>query len=373
MTKKFSILLTGLFCAFLGGVFLLSILLPKKEFSELENRYLQKFPELSWEAIHTTGKFMEDVEDYTADHVVGRDFWVSLKSWSERLSGKQENNGAYFAADGTLINRVDEPDASKLDKNMGHLNALVSKLSVPTYFGIIPSAAATWADKLPEGAPTADELAILENLYSKTNANLIDVAGTLAAHKDEAIYYRTDHHWTSLGAFYGANALLDAMGMEGLNLGDYEKATVSTDFNGTIFSSSGVRWVEPDSIDIYVPEEGVKVTSYFTGKAEEGQLYVEDFLEKKDKYSYFLGGNQPLCVIEGQNADAPKVLVVRDSYADSLAPFLSERLSEVHLFDLRYNMMSIPQYVEANGIDAVVVLYSFSNFATDNNLFLLGR
>ena len=121
------------------------------------------------------------------------------------------------------------------------------------------------------------------------------------------------------------------------------------------------------------PEEGVKVTSYFTGKAEEGQLYVEDFLEKKDKYSYFLGGNQPLCVIEGQNPDAPKVLVIRDSYADSLAPFLSERFSEVHLFDLRYNITPIAHYVEQNGIDAVVVLYSFQNFTTDQNLFVLGR
>ena len=102
MTKKYSIFLTGLFCAFIGGVFLLSVLLPKKEFSELENRYLQKLPTLSFEAIHTTGKFMEEAEDYTADHIVGRDFWVSLKSWSERLTGKQENNGVYFAADGAL-------------------------------------------------------------------------------------------------------------------------------------------------------------------------------------------------------------------------------------------------------------------------------
>jgi len=372
MTKKYSIFLTGLFCAFIGGVFLLSVLLPKKSFSELENRYLAQAPELSWEALQS-GDFMSDAEDYTADHIVGRDFWVSLKSWSERLTGKQENNGVYFAAGDALINRVDDPDQTKLDKDMASLEKLVGKLTVPIHFGIIPSAAATWADKLPDGAPTADEIGIIDTLYSSTAASTIDVAGALAAHKDEAIYYRTDHHWTSLGAFYGANALLEALGMEPLSLSDYEKTTVSTDFNGTIFSSSGVRWVKPDSIDIYVPEEGVKVTSYFTGKAEEGQLYAEDFLEKKDKYSYFLGGNQPLCIIEGQQTDAPKVLVIRDSYADSLAPFLSERFSEVHLFDLRYNMNSIPRYVEENGIDHVVVLYSFSNFMTDTNLFLLGR
>ena len=372
MTKKYSGFLTVLFCAFIGGVFLASLLLPKKEFSELENRYLEKTPEFSLETLQN-GEFMENAEDYAADHIVLRDFWVSLKSWSERLSGKQENNGSYFGADDTLINRVEEPDRTKLDKDMSHVNTLVGKLTVPTYFGIIPTAAATWADKLPDGAPTADELAIIDQLYSQTGANTIDVAGALAAHKGEAIYYRTDHHWTSLGAFYGANALLEAMGMEPLDRNDYEKTTVSENFNGTTFSSSGVRWVKPDSIDIYVPEEGVKVTSYFTGRPEAGELYVEEFLDKKDKYSYFLGGNQPLCVIESEHTDAPRVLVVRDSYADSLAPFLTERFSQVHLFDLRYNMNSIPRYVEENGIDAVVVLYSFANFATDTNLFLLGR
>ena len=169
MTKKYSIFLTGLFCAFIGGVLLLSLVLPKKEFSELENRYLAQAPEFSLESLKD-GDFMADAEDYTADHIVGRDFWVSLKSWSERLTGKQENNGVYFAADDTLINRVEEPDWDKTNKDMAALNALVGNLSVPVHFGLIPSAAAVWQDKLPAGAPTADELAIIDKLYSSTGA-----------------------------------------------------------------------------------------------------------------------------------------------------------------------------------------------------------
>ena len=372
MTKKFSIFLTGLFCAFIGGILALSLILPDQAFSPLENRYLEKVPELSLETLKN-GEFMEDAEAYTSDHIVGRDLWVALKAWCERLSGKRENNGVYFAGDDTLINRVDPPSDEKLAQDLGFVDALVGNASVPVYFGLIPSAAAIWADKLPQGAPTADELAIIDQLYFSTGAATIDLAGALAAHKDEAIYYRTDHHWTSLGAFYGANALLEAMGMEPLNLNDYQKTTVSQDFNGTIFSSSGVRWVTPDTIDIYVPEETVTVTSYFTGQPEAGEMYVESFLEKKDKYSYFLGGNQPLCVIQSQHTDAPKVLVIRDSYSDALAPFLSERFSEVHLFDLRYNMTSIHDYVAEHDIDSIVVLYSFSNFVTDKNLGLLGR
>lgn len=373
MSKKFNIFLTLLFCAFIGGMGVISLLLPDKDFSELENRKLQKPPKLSLETL-SSGEFMEDAEDYVADHILGRDFWVAAKAWSERLSGKKENEGVYFGAKDTLINRVNTPEQSKLDKDMGYLDALVGNVSVPVYFGLIPSAAEIWRDRLPKGAPTADEKAIIDQLYFSTGASTIDLYEALNAHRDEDIYYRTDHHWTSLGAFYGANALLEALGLEPLRLEDYQKTTVTDQFYGTSFSTSGVRWLPPDHIDAYVPDEGVKVTSYFNGSPAEGSLYVDSKLAVKDKYAYFLGGNQPLCVIESEKVpNGPKVLLIRDSYSDSLTPFLTERFSEIHLFDLRYNLTSIQSYVEEHDIDTVIVLYSFANFTTDDKLFLLGR
>ena len=370
--KNFNRFLSALFCLFLGGMLVVSTLLPDRSFSPLENRYLAKPPKLSLEALKD-GTFMEGAEEYASDQIVGRDFWVALKAWSERLSGKQENNGVYFGKEDTLLNRVDTPSREELQKRLDYVDALVGNVSVPVYLGLIPSSSAVWSDRLPAGAPTADELGIIDELYFQTGANTLDMAGALLAHKDEDIYYRTDHHWTSLGAYYGANALLEAMGLEPLDLSDYEKTTVTTDFYGTTFSTSGVRWVPPDSIDTYVPGDGVKVTSWFTGKPEEGSLYVERYLAEKDKYSYFLGGNQSLCVIETEHTDAPRVLVIRDSYSDSLAPFLTERFSQIHLFDPRYNLNSVKDYVEENGIDQVVVLYSFQNFTTEPNLFVLGR
>lgn len=372
MSKKFSIFLSALFCTFIGGVAVISLLLPDKDFSPLENRYLQDPPRLSLENLNS-GKFMEDAEDYVSDHIVGRDFWVAAKAWSERLSGKQESNGVYFGKQDTLINRVDTPSQAKLDKDIGYLDTLVGNVSVPVYFGLIPSAAEIWRGRLPAGAPTADEKAIIDQLYFSTGASTIDLYGALESKSAGDIYYRTDHHWTSLGAFYGANAILEAMGLEPLELDSYQKTTVTDQFYGTSFSTSGVRWLPPDSIDTYVPGDGVKVTSYFNGAPEEGSLYVDSKLEVKDKYSYFLGGNQALCVIETEHTDAPSVLVVRDSYTDSLAPFLTERFSKIHLFDLRYNLTSIQSYVEEHDIDTVIVLYSFSNFASDDKLFLLAR
>ena len=374
MSSKYSKFLTGLFCAFIGGMLLVSTVLPDREMSETENRYLQQAPTLSLGNI-TNGTFMSQAEDYTADQIVGRDLWVALKAWCERLSGKQENNGVYFGKEDTLLNRVNDPDPDDLQTRLDYVDALVGNVSVPVYFGLIPSSSAVWADRLPDGAPTADELSYIQQMYFATGAATVDLAGPLTAHKGEDIYYRTDHHWTSLGAFYGANAIFEALGLEPLELSDYEKTTVTDQFYGTIYSTSGVRWVRPDSIDTYIPADGVHVTSWFGAQPSEGSLYVDHYLSVKDKYSYFLGGQQqPLCVIESDKApDGPKVLIIRDSYSDSLAPFLTERFSQVHLFDPRNNLTSVKDYVAQNDIDTVLVLYSFQNFTTDQNLFVLGR
>ena len=370
MNKKYSIFLTVLFSLFIGGILVGSFLLPDKDFSELENRYLAKPPKLSVENLEN-GKFMEDAEDYVNDHIIGRDFWVALKAWSERLSGKQENNGVYFGKEDTLLNRLDEPDPDVLQEYAGYVNALVDNVDVPVYFGIIPSSSEIWSDRLPKGAPTADEKAIIDTLYDTVQTYTIDLYSALESHKDEEIYYRTDHHWTSLGAYYGYTALMEAMGMEPIPLDESAKVTVSDSFYGTIFSSSGVRWVAPDHIDRYISGDGLKVTSYFDSTPTEGSLYVDSYLDKKDKYSSFLGGNQPLCVIQTQHTDAPKVLVIRDSYTDSLAPFLTQNFSEIHLFDPRMNLNSVKAYVEENQIDQVVVLYSISNFVSTKNMFVL--
>ena len=363
MSKKHNLLIAILFSLFLGGMAMASILMPDKSFSEMENRNLRPLPELTANKF-TSGRFMTEAEDYASDQVVLRDAWVGLKALGEVLSGKQENNGIYFAEDETLIRRVEEPEETLMEENIRKVHDFASQAEVPAYFGLIPTAASVWQDKLPDGAPSADEKAWTDWLYSRSGAENIDLASTLKAHSVEDIYYRTDHHWTSLGAYYGANAILKAMGQEELNISDYTPKTVSDAFLGTNYSSAGAWWITPDTIMAYVPEEGKEVISNFTGREEQGSLYAAAQLEVKNKYAYFLGGNQPLCVIRSQ-ASGPKILVIRDSYSDCLAPFLTERFSEVHLFDLRYNRLSPLDYIRENEIDAVLVLYSFDTFTSD--------
>lgn len=367
--KKYNLLTAVFFCMLLGSFGLISILIPDQSFSEMENRNLQPLPEFTHSRF-TSGRFMTEAERYASDQIILRDTWVALKAFGEALSGKKENNGVYFGRGETLIRRIAEPDTDRAEANIQYLRSFAAQSDIPVYFGLIPTAASVWHEKLPAGAPSADEERWTEWLYSKSGAANIDIASSLKAHSAEYIYYRTDHHWTSLGAFYGANDILNAMGLEMLQLSDYSPREVSCSFLGTNYSSSGAWWTDPDTITTYIPEDGIEVTSNFTGREESGRLYAPEQLELKNKYAYFLGGNQPLCVIRSQS-DGPTLLLIRDSYSDCLAPFLSERFREVHLFDLRYNRLSPSEYARENGIDLVLILYSFETYITDENQFLL--
>lgn len=369
--KKYNLLTTVFFCLFLWGIGLTSSLIPDKSFSEMENRNLQPIPEFTRHRF-VSGRYMKEAEAYASDQMVFRDVWVAIKASGEILSGKQENNGVYFGSEKTLIRKITEPQTKLVEENIQYLCTFSAQSDIPVYFGLIPTAASVWHDKLPAGAPSADEEVWIQSLYSRSGAINIDLASSLKAHRDAYIYYRTDHHWTSLGAFYGANEILRAMGLEELGLSDYSPREVSAGFLGTNYSSSGAWWTEPDTITAYIPEDGKDVISNFTGREEPGRLYAPEYLKTRNQYAYFLGGNQPLCVIRSPS-EGPKLLLIRDSYSDCLAPFLSERFGEVHLFDLRYNRLSPSNYVRENDIDIILVLYSFETYITDENQFLLIR
>ena len=388
MTKRYCIFITALFCAFIGVFLVANAASPDREFSQVENRNLQQLPEVDFgtpaklfkDGNFFNGQFMRDFETYTTDQFVGRDGWIALKSSTERALGKKENNDVYFAADDTLITRFTRPDADDVAKNLDYVNSFVANMDVPVVFSLIPTQACIWADRLPEGAPNASQTDLMDQAREAvTGAAWADVYTPLMEHRDEDIFYRTDHHWTSLGAYYGYTGLAGAMGYDPVPLSDYTPTVRSTEFYGTVFSSSGVRWVEPDTITTYVPDDGITVVSHTYDNAgnpveEQRALYVESFLSVKDKYSMFLGGNQSLGVVKNaNNPDGPKLLIIRDSYADSLVPFLTAHYSEIHLIDPRYYHLSVKDYVAQNDIDQALVLYSVPNFVTDGNLFWITR
>ena len=388
MTKRYCIFITALFCAFIGVFLVANAVSPDRTFSEVENRNLEQLPAVDFgtpeklfrDGNFFNGQFMRDFETYTTDQFIGRDAWVDLKARTERALGKKENNNVYFADNDTLITRFDQPAADRVTENLNYVNKFVENVDIPVVFSLIPTQACIWADRLPEGAPNASQTDLMNQAQGAvTGATWADVYTPLMEHKDEDIFYRTDHHWTSLGAYYGYTGLASALGYTPVPLTDYTPTVRSTEFYGTVFSSSGVRWVKPDTITTYVPDDGITVVSHTYDNSgnpveEQRALYVESFLSVKDKYSMFLGGNQSLGVVTNtNNPDGPKLLIIRDSYADSLVPFLTAHYSEIHLIDPRYYHLSVKDYVAQNGIDQALVLYSVPNFVTDGNMFWITR
>ena len=194
MSKKYCIFLSALFCAFIGLFLAANALSPDAEFSQMENRYLQQLPVPS----------LAEFETYVTDQFVGRDSWISAKSRTEKLLGKRENNGVYFCQKDTLITRFDTPDEKKLAANLSYVEQFAQKAPAPVYFSLIPTQACIWADRLPDGAPNASQPDVLNQaINSVPSAIWADLYAPLAAHAGEDIFYRTDHHWTSLGAYYG--------------------------------------------------------------------------------------------------------------------------------------------------------------------------
>ena len=379
MTKKASIFLIIIFCGFITAFFVLNLVLPDINFSQQENRELTQKPEFSFDALFS-GRFTEKFESYTTDQFAFRDSWTTLKAGCEMGIGKKENKGVYLCDGGVLAEGYEAPDPKQLDTNLAAVRALTYNAGVPVYFALIPGITEVRSDLLPENAPNDSQRETIEYCYENSEAINVDMLSALEAHKDEYIYYRTDHHWTSLGAYYGYGALRSALGLDDAPpLTVYDRQTVSEAFFGTIYSKSGMSWVQPDSIEIFVPQdEATEVTNYSTNEPAAGTLYDYDFLEKKDKYSMFMGGNTPLLTVKTGASDAPSLLVIRDSYFDSLTPFLQGDFSEIHIMDLRYyktQLMesTVADYVRDNGIDQILVCYSVFNFGTDTNVFLLGQ
>ena len=363
-----------LFLLFIFAFFILNMVLPDRESSEQENRRLQQRPEFSFETLFS-GSYTKDFETYITDQFTLRDEWITVKAASELALGKKQNNNMFLCGGDTIIEPYASPGASKLEENITALNALVGNTDADVYFALIPGKSDIWSSMLPANTPRDSERADIDYCYSLSAADNVDIYSALEAHAGEYVYYRTDHHWTTLGAYYAFTALAETMGLDCPSIEDYTgRETVSGEFYGTSWSSSGFSWVGPDSMEIFVTEpEGLRITNYPQGSPVEGQLYDWSRLEVKDKYSFFYGGNTPLLEIETGVENAPSLLIIRDSYMDSLSPFLLESYSTIHILDLRYYRASLSDYIAQNGFDDVLVCYSIDNFSTDSNIFLLGR
>ena len=370
MTKRSALIQALIFIIFIGAFFLLHLALPDRDFSEQENRTLQTAPKFTFRSL-VEGRFTRQAEDYVSDQFPFRDGWTAVKARSELLSGKDGNNGVYLCENETLLEAYTAPDDAALLEKLDAVNKLADAAGVPVWFALIPGASEIWGDLLPPGAPNDSQKATIDRAYAYVRARTVDMYAPLAEHADEPVYYRTDHHWTTLGAYYGYTALAGSMGFEPVPLSDYTETVVTEEFYGTAYSASGFSWVKPDRISACVEQGDALVTNYPAGAPLPGALYDESCLAHKDKYSYFYGGNTPRLTVETGNP-GPRLLILRDSYMDSLSPYLLAHFSALDVLDLRYYRSSLAAHIAETAPDAVLVCYSVADFAEDGNIFLMG-
>ena len=374
--NKNNVILIAGFLVVLFGLTIASMINPVKAFSENENRILAARPEFSIDSL-LSGKFTSDYEEFITDQFVFRDNWIGIKTISERAMLKQDINGVFFGKDGYLIEKHNDTDIDReqLKKNIDRLSEFVKKYSEElgddrVKVMMIPTASDILVDKLPPFAPGYDQEAFIEQLKTSLNdpKSFVDVRDSLMEKNKEYIFYKTDHHWTSLGAYYAYEAWANAIGVEPWKQEDFNIEKVTSQFYGTIFSKVNTR-VKPDDINLYLTKDNVnyELTYNLEEDKKKDTLYDMEQLEGKDKYSVFLGGNNAVVKISTTNQNDRKLLVIKDSFAHSFVPFAVNHYEETHMIDFRYFNMNISQYIEENDITDVLVLYNVINFAKDKN------
>lgn len=349
----------------------LIIAMPKKEFSENENRVLQKVPEANVENL-LSGKLNEDIESYVNDHFPLRDDLVSLKSSVQTTLGYKELNGVFVAGD-RLLQHIEEPDTEAFAKRINKLCENLSDTNVKVNLMVVPTNAQVYSEELPENAPDiVDERKVIDDIYSQVNCETTDVLSALTEAKKDGnnLYYNLDHHWNFYGAYTGYVSFCEKVGNQPKSIEEFNPNIVTEDFRGSLYSKVLIGSMPSDKILAPgIGESGITV-NFYDKKETKATFYDESFLEQKDKYSYFGSGNQALIEIENANSTSDKELViVKDSFANCLIPFLIGDYSRIYIIDPRYYMPHISGYVKSHEkVTDVLVLYNIDSLNINSGI-----
>ena len=370
--RRMERLIGKIFILCLFGVMLVNIIIPDREMSEEENRMLASKPKLTFSTL-VNGDFMEQYEEYLSDQFAGRDLWHRMKVALDRFGGSRMENGIYIGKDGQLLQDIQVPDQEHLSENLDAIKEFTETYQdIPVTMILVPDAACILNDRLPWLASVEDQNQMISMVEQSLGDSVtwVDAASALNKHKREKIYYLTDHHWTSLGAFYTFQEAATALGIEEDVSDKFLSYTVSDSFNGVLASESGAGLGTEENIDIYVPREGDNdvIVNYVNESKRTTSLYDSSKLETKDQYGVFLGGNTSLIDIRTVSTSQKRLLVVKDSFANSFIPFLAPYYREIVVVDPRYYSVTIEDIMSSYRITDALFLYSGNSFFTDNSI-----
>lgn len=340
-------------------------------FSETENRILAQKPEYSLENI-LSGSYAEDYEEYATDQFVSRDKWVALKTRMDILLQKKLIKGVYLGQDGYLIEQHLPGDYApeKVNKTLEQLRGLTEQYP-GTRVMLVPTADNILADRLPPYAVSYDQRGLLAQVKEKIGEeHVIDVFPVLEEHREEPVYYRTDHHWTTLGAYYGYRQWTQAMAYPPRNYDPQDLVTVSDSFLGTLHSRLNLP-MEADEIQIFPRTVSHRIRAVYDFARETSSYYEPSYLETKNQYGYFLDDNHAFIEIDtAYAAQGRELFLIKDSYANSLIPILAPHYEKIYVLDLRYYNGSLftlmEQYVTSEKADVLVVyncIHFLENFS----------
>ena len=369
MIRIFKRLPGVIFMVLLLGLAVKEALSHQRTYSPVEKRELQTRPEISITKV-LDGRFQKKYESYLRDQFPGRDHWVSFQTDMELFMGKNEIHNVYIGKNHYLLEHYTEKefDPQQISKNLQALEKFVGKTkqNADVHVMMVPTKSWVLREKLPAFAPHYKEQKFYDALQQKLEKEdvLISVEPVLDAHKEEEIYYRTDHHWTTLGAWYAYEQYTKAVG------GDLQRAQgkkkfrcISKDFYGTTYAKINYAR-QADKIEIYEPADKLRVV-YNMGEKKTKTLYDFSFLKTADQYSVFTGGNQAVLEITGGIKNGKTLLLIKDSFANSILPFLAEDYEKLVVVDLRQLNVSGDRLLEMFSPTDILILYNSAQFAQD--------
>ena len=354
----------------LGILALLLFFGPDKDYSVNEKRYLAERPEISVSNI-LKGKTQEELEEFTADQIPGRDFFVGVNAYWNLATGRNAAQSIYHGKDGYLINAPKPYNEEVFTNNLTRFDQFAQSLGIPADIIMVPSTGYLMENELPAFHGEYDD----DMLYEKAGeilhyTKLIDVRDALKEGIAEGgqVCYRTDHHLTSLGNYLLYRAYQIDQGRAYLSRDAYQ-VTATDGFYGTTWSGSGYWFTKPDTVEVWDSGIQTKVTLRDGSAAPiySDSLYFPKHLEEIDKYPVFLDGNHSLVNISNPSAEEGSVLVIRDSYAHCFSTFLAANYQSIYLVDLRYYRDDLTKFVSEHRVDKILYLYGVDNLVSDTN------
>ncbi len=374
-----------------GGICIFA--LPQQTYSAQENRYLTTRPQISVDGIFS-GEVQKDLTNAANDQFPGRELWMETATTSQYLLYHREINGVYIGKNGHLFEKVVDSDLSEENyrKNIGFITALRQNADTEVSVMLVPTPGTVLTDQLPKRAVLYDPTpydTLGEELCEADSVHWLSIRDEIvraAQDGDQTLYFKTDHHWTTNGAYVGASLYLQSHGITPISQENYDVQTKSTRFLGTLYSKvAGLPGEKPEELDlpmnlpqgISIETSGAPADALSTNGTHEmpqlSGIYDLSKLDVKDQYAVYFGGNYGSLTIKNPNAQTNRhLLIFKDSYANSMVPYLIDGYAQITMIDLRYYNESVSQ-LTAQDWDEILVCYEMSNFIKDKNLFKMLR